>query len=946
MSNMEMVYLMQVSLYLPTLKDIMTFITINKKCQVAVTSLKVNPWFSKSDDIEKFCTFFSPDTVNCNSLIVSQKVLETAVYIRNVQIFSTDFNKLNDQNIAEKITSLIIVEPKPVDTFQQNNVNVENKFYEILYKWKIPNIEMSLKLFSECVTCFERNNNVNMNDTYFPKKVLLHVDSMCNDFYTDMSPLYRNINSAAKKYDSQINIDWTDTTEPEKVRLTPNCQNYTQEITPKIFQFIKPLYRKRLLVKIDGYDDDNYFKTVVDIFNKCYSTFVELKTFGDISKLSIPDFVKDLSISWYTNERHSVWLPCNMKIESLSISEIDLIFADVVPTVKTIKATNSTFVLQKVTQNDTTRDTYKEWEMDNNFPFPNVEEIELQKCLNINFKTPEHLTTLKVCENSKNIELFVGQNCEHLNIENVTKSSFCIDCNKLDTFIFKQCRNTIFEFINAKPNSLSLEFIECLTPTITVDKDTIKLFSLKKCTGVKMMNNIEMSNVIIENTKFNNSTKFTAKSVILNNITEFLPIDFTHTKFLRLFGLSRFSFNTIFENCEILEVSFCEHLNFVFQKEHLKNIKIESSHNLVFSGEFHNVECCVLVGRCSVKFPQNTKLPIENVEIKEESDSNEGMTISKFKELEMEYTEAQRYLTHQFNEPYGPILAQYDTTKLNKFISFLTQNVTLVVTKPICHFQNYVCQSLKIKTKITLLSSLSISNFIGKMIDLSGVLIGNLHVENCDDVDYSNRMFKYKEPISAVNVTINKYNGIRWIFSSITKHLEITNSLGDVKFTKANSQFESVVFRNCNFNRGVLFNKDLDMIQNLTIENTYLDYFFRNNCVGVLMEINNDNIRMGNSMLLVAKSANFDHCKNFKIRILKPNTLISIKNCSKFEINTKNPNNIDVTNSTEIDTSEKEKIQHEERQINYVNGFGQVTPQNNRGFNTFNGQKPLGIFGV
>ncbi|ELP92564.1 hypothetical protein EIN_073070, partial [Entamoeba invadens IP1] len=632
MSNMEMIYMMQVSLYLPTLKDILTFISINKKCQDAVTSLKVNPWFSKSGDIENFCAFFSPDTVNCNSLVVSLNVLEKAVYIRNFQIFTTEIDQLKDKNIAEKITSLIIVEPpKSVGTFQELGVGIKKDFYELLYQWKIPNIEMPLNLFNECIACFEHNNNANRNGTYFPKKVLLHVDSMGSDFDTKTSEMYVNINSAAQKYDdNQIVIDWTDTTEPNKVLLTPNCKNYTHVITPKTFQNFKPLYRERLIAKIGGYDDDEYFKTIVKIFNVCCSTHLEIQTMGDLSNLVIPEFVKDLSVSLYTHEKHIVWLPCNMKIESFSSLNVNLIFTDVIPTVKTVKATKSTFLLQKETPTDTKN---KEWVMDNNFPFPNVEEIELHECSDFDFKIPEKLTTFNVCDNSKNITTVVGQNCEHLNIENVTNSSFCIDCNKFDTFSFKQCNNTIFEFINTKPNSLDLIFSECSTPTIAVENNTIKKLILKKCSGVKMATNVEIGEFIVENTKFNNSTKCTAKSVFLINITEFLPIDFTYTKHLKLFDVYQFSFNTTFDYCEILEVAFCKHLDFIFHKEHLKNIKIESSHKLVFSGEFHSVKKMCLIGKVSVEFPQNTKFPIENVETNEEIDMNEGMALSQFNEI-------------------------------------------------------------------------------------------------------------------------------------------------------------------------------------------------------------------------------------------------------------------------------------------------------------------------
>ena len=56
-NKLEMIYLMNVALYLPTIEDIMTFETINKKATTAIRSLKVNPWFDKLEDVVKFYDF-------------------------------------------------------------------------------------------------------------------------------------------------------------------------------------------------------------------------------------------------------------------------------------------------------------------------------------------------------------------------------------------------------------------------------------------------------------------------------------------------------------------------------------------------------------------------------------------------------------------------------------------------------------------------------------------------------------------------------------------------------------------------------------------------------------------------------------------------------------------------------------------------------------------------
>ena len=67
MTKLEYLYLMNVALYLPTMKDVETFEQVNKKTRDAVTSLKVNPRFNDGNDIIKFLQIFHPETCDMNS---------------------------------------------------------------------------------------------------------------------------------------------------------------------------------------------------------------------------------------------------------------------------------------------------------------------------------------------------------------------------------------------------------------------------------------------------------------------------------------------------------------------------------------------------------------------------------------------------------------------------------------------------------------------------------------------------------------------------------------------------------------------------------------------------------------------------------------------------------------------------------------------------------------
>ena len=88
-TKLELIYLMNVALYLPTIEDIKTFETINKKSSTVLHSLKVNPWMNSSYDINKFCSIFCPSTCNCNGLNIHFDVLQQSIKIRNLSVLLT-----------------------------------------------------------------------------------------------------------------------------------------------------------------------------------------------------------------------------------------------------------------------------------------------------------------------------------------------------------------------------------------------------------------------------------------------------------------------------------------------------------------------------------------------------------------------------------------------------------------------------------------------------------------------------------------------------------------------------------------------------------------------------------------------------------------------------------------------------------------------------------------
>ncbi|GAB1222441.1 hypothetical protein ENUP19_0110G0010 [Entamoeba nuttalli] len=99
MKQLDMVYLMKVSLHVKDMNDIQNIEMINKKCGAAIHSLKVNPWFTTEKDVNQFCRIFNPPTCNCNLLPVDESILMKVENIRNYIfdsfVFSTTGNDTN-----------------------------------------------------------------------------------------------------------------------------------------------------------------------------------------------------------------------------------------------------------------------------------------------------------------------------------------------------------------------------------------------------------------------------------------------------------------------------------------------------------------------------------------------------------------------------------------------------------------------------------------------------------------------------------------------------------------------------------------------------------------------------------------------------------------------------------------------------------------------------------
>ncbi|KAL7717574.1 B30.2/SPRY domain-containing protein [Entamoeba marina] len=118
---------MKVSLHLQTFNDIINFMLVCKKAEVAVISLKVNPFLRNSTNHKKFLSHFKVDTIKCNEINWFDPVFyEKVKYIRSPL---WDDLKNEDMVIAKKLLPKITVLNLYHSIIRSTDRNKVNNFF-------------------------------------------------------------------------------------------------------------------------------------------------------------------------------------------------------------------------------------------------------------------------------------------------------------------------------------------------------------------------------------------------------------------------------------------------------------------------------------------------------------------------------------------------------------------------------------------------------------------------------------------------------------------------------------------------------------------------------------------------------------------------------------------------------------------------------------------------
>ncbi|EDR28992.1 hypothetical protein, conserved [Entamoeba dispar SAW760] len=659
MKQLDMVYLMKVALHVKDMNDIQNIEMINKKCGIAINSLKVNPWFTSERDVNKFCNIFNPPTCNCNLLPVDESVLMKVENIRNYELDSFNRtvkivnanNQLNLQhqkmteeekermakiiqkvesmtcfsNIMEEMMEVVVQNMKKGIKIRFNEICAE-RFDEIFDKMKIEesmypsemiiygrinnnwikarenkniivicetrglieqeseiNIPKGITIYSSNILLVKPNNETNIKFVRSPSDSLfsnVKVNVFSQPRFNDMSSVTVNIEDISneenrKKVYKILNDLYVDSilfTSPNQ-QTTGNSTNSLQNKIPQLPEYIKYIcVQSRMLNLIIDNKQLEYLEV-----GSCDST-IELKSINNLKQLKL------------------------YGVNKLKINEI------------------------KEEQEITTTNNRKYWKdiQENISTFPNLEELQLAQCSNLNISLISNkLRSVKVVE-CHQCKINIKSDCiERLRLERAIHTQFKLSTNKSTDIYIKEGDTFTLEI--ESNNEQNIEIIEgnqinvkskCpINKLIIVESYEVSIRGNEKCNTMK----------VIESTIKEIDIK--PKRIIFKLIKEYIKVPLKEAEEIYIVSMKDYIFEELFDKCKKLCIDECENCQFIINKNQIKEMKITKCKNTEITGKLDNIEEIITIDNEECNIPETKKVIKEDTEIIEMDNTNKDIEI-------------------------------------------------------------------------------------------------------------------------------------------------------------------------------------------------------------------------------------------------------------------------------------------------------------------------------
>ncbi|ELP84167.1 hypothetical protein EIN_337660 [Entamoeba invadens IP1] len=633
MKKLELVFLMNVSLYFKSQETILCFIQVNKKCLLSVTSLHVNPSFFDQKSLEWFLRKFTVDTVDLNYLPIDV-IYDNIKLIRNLNLTST----LIQKKLLPQIESI------KIDTkVDSNYVHILCNSFE-----KILSLTCSLDFFKAFASTFV---NEKINNRFFPKVIhlinsrqpnttnLSFLEKIVTTFnckcvvHTDRQPLLATslINNIFWRVNTISFGHITTNTLLSNFETTVFFnENVSNEDLNKLTMFVYDFYVTKLTLT-------SITEQVIEI--------------SELPPLEIFDTLTLNNISISNNNKLSAKRVCLNKSKFICDNSIE--------SVESVSIKNSQCFL-----NDKTRchDNVNNTEI--SFPFVNINKLSVNNIESFKLPYLNNLKKLhiKTCSRSKFV---LPEKCfSGVTIKNSEHNTFVLNNESGRVIYLKNVVNSEVYIINKTIQPSSVMLTKC--KNIQLICEHMKTVVFKKCETILFAHKKNKNESVTQqiNTTRSIYTKIenlvickTGQQISLSNIGV--------TKNLYLVDMENCEYKENFLDCEKVILFNNKKCNIEIGENHIKNIIVTCCENVNICGAFPVIESIQNINNINCEIIPHIKDQhlLSNVK-----DEDEDIDISK--EQSMMKDELFNIGLVLRNAVYQSLIANFENVKQLKLINF------------------------------------------------------------------------------------------------------------------------------------------------------------------------------------------------------------------------------------------------------------------------------------
>ncbi|EMH74826.1 hypothetical protein EHI8A_118260 [Entamoeba histolytica HM-1:IMSS-B] len=655
MKQLETVYLMKVVLHVKDMNDIQNIEMVNKKCRTAINSLKVNPWFTSERDVNKFCKIFNPQTCNCNLLDIDASTLMKAENLRNYNLCHLDaLIKRHTKNIQpgqEQAQINKIIKFIATGIQKMESLTCVSFLPEQLIEVVIQNMKKGIKI--RCDEMFaerfdEMFDKMKMDESMYPSEMIIQGNVTRNWIkngkkknviiifeFSLLDNVLMDIPKWVKVYSSEIVISKSNDKRDVIPFSSPIDSLFSNVVLPKLEESDNTMPGVKV-TKNDIMEEESrekVYKILNDLYSNAitfYFTPTELveqnqKRLIPIEIPQLPEFVKHFSIKaiyskFIINNKQLEYLEVDgqqSSVELQSTSNLKSLKLSLINEIK-IKEPNE----QQAMSNNKRRYWKEIKEIENTFP--NLEELKLERCFNLDINIPsKKLKSIEMID-SRECKINVKSDCiETLKLLRNNQTQIKLSTNKSTDINIKICSMIKLEI--ESQNKQNIEIIEgnqiSVESKCPINKLLIAQSKQVNITGDERCNTLKVVDSTIK------EIDIKPKRVVFKLVEEYIKVPLKDAEEIYIVSMKDYIFEELFDKCKKLCIDECENCQFIINKNQINEMKITNCKNTEIKGELDNIEEIITIDNEECNIPETKNIIKEDTEIIEINNTKKDIEI-------------------------------------------------------------------------------------------------------------------------------------------------------------------------------------------------------------------------------------------------------------------------------------------------------------------------------